>query len=352
MDGDDETKQEAKGESENEKDDNDKERLSKEEKEKLEKEEEEEQRKYIEEEEKERKKLLAELAAHKAKMKYILYTLILIDTVFNTLLVLPKQWIDEGGDISIVAFLDLRRFFNFTEDTYDLVIMTFIRIEVMLWFIDLTIEFGDIKNYDQDKDDHRYFDIKKINKLHSFLAWLVIQFIDANTDDSLDSSLSDQVKKDSASSSDDNDKESEEDEEDEEAKKLVMKKTFDSDDLIKKYDNTAAEDVADFWKASLWITTFLCLTVFQTYMGVKIVFFEFPSEYQTYYSVMFCCCIFIGHFEVYFAKKYIDDGKPHNNILTVMFMHIFIQKKRNWCHLCWVCFYIHIYIMYCNDCMA
>ena len=148
------------------------------------------------------------------------------------------------------------------------------------------------------------------------------------------------MKKDSnASSTDDN--EEDDDEEDEEKKKLIIKRTFDSKDIIKKYDNTAAEDVADFWKASLWIITFLCLTVFQTYMGVKIVFFSFPLEYQTFYSAMFCCCILIGHFEVYFAKKYIDDAcKPHNQYFNSdVHAHPLYKKKAkgNWCELCWVC---------------
>lgn len=82
-------------------------------------------------------------------------------------------------------------------------------------------------------------------------------------------------------------------------------------------------------------------------MGVKIVFFVFPYEYQAYYSRMFAICILIGHFEVYFAKKYIDDAcKPHNQYFNSdVHAHPLYKKKAkgNWCELCWVWQHIFMY---------
>merc|ERR1712187_679026 len=112
-------------------------------------------------------------------MKFILYTLLFIDTIINGMMILPKDY----SAVSILSLLNVTRSFNFSSDTYDLVIATFIRIGILLWCIDLTIEFGDIKNYDQERDDHKYFDIKRINKVHQGLAWIVTLFIDAHSED-------------------------------------------------------------------------------------------------------------------------------------------------------------------------
>ena len=67
-----------------------------------------------------------------------------------------------------------------------------------------------------------------------------------------------------------------------------------------------AHDSAQFWQKTIWVFLFLVISLFQAYIGIKIVFFKVNSSLIFYISI-YTINILLSHIELYFTKQYIDD---------------------------------------------
>ena len=322
-------------------------------------EEEEEEKKLAAQLEEERAKLKEKLEKHKQKCFWIVATCNAIDFVLASMLLLPvpqsslgDENIDSGNDYTwkwllfqffFNPFYSLSRLTDTRGDTLDSAIVIILRV-ICLWkFIQLTIKWGHPNTHEKIQESpktKKEFEESGMYKLGETIAWVI------------DIVVSNSVSKDTQN---DHIKQMKEQRKEAGGDSGVVNNFMDAgeDDKIRAFSiakvisslsDYDAQDSADFWKSTLWVLLFTGVSVFQGYIGIKLVFFKNASSF---YICIYLINILVSHFELYWTQKYLDDCTEPDNKFIAESLHTHPLFKRrvggHWCDLCWKRISTHAY---------
>ena len=329
-----------------------------------------------EEEEKESLKLQLKLQKHKLKMKRILIGLVCVDVGLSCLLAFPYHDVSLKKD-DLKNIWRYQRLFNFKGDTFDCFVGSLIRISVFIGMVNLNVLWGNVEHYKEiqvmdkkagntkeiavwDKLKGRYViwctDIQLIVFLNG--CYIIRHFVVERINSFLgifgriilggyEKRLKDAIK---------NEEEMEMQLQEEISKhslvlvkkdKSQKRKTMDSKEIIERFSGAIdIYELSRFYKSIVWIGLFTSLTVFQSYVGIKLVFFDgFKKRYNKDNILLksigiFSSIIVLSHMQTYFGGKYIDDScEPKNKFFNdKIHAHPMFKRKKaksTWCSLCW-----------------
>ena len=129
--------------------------------------------------------------------------------------------------------------------------------------------------------------------------------------------------------------------------KSQIRKTMDTDEIIEKYTGvTDKYEYSKVYKDVAWIGLFSSVTLFQGYLGIKLVFFDGFKPRNNTDNVLvksigiFSSIIVLSHMQVYFGGKYIEDCcEPKNKFFNdKIHAHPMFKRKKtkgDWCSSCW-----------------
>mmetsp|Transcript_62272 Transcript_62272/g.56144 ORF Transcript_62272/g.56144 Transcript_62272/m.56144 type:complete len:971 (+) Transcript_62272:74-2986(+) len=250
---------------------------------------------------KERERLNKELQQRKNKTIKVLTGCIFIESVLIAI------YINSSSGVSFENLLDMYH------DTLDCSLSIVLRLISLYIFTMTAIKFGTSKYYeknkDLDKDESQSIELQaKLMQFFLSIWYRMIKYVSKTKIH------------DSSTISKDN--------------KTLL--TYDPKQMLNKYKSADPNDVADFWKNTIWLILFGFISMFEGYIGIKTVFFV-TSNYWIHF--LFGFSILLTHFEMYWVKKYIDDSTEPDNKLFDAHIHGHALFPRNvngnWCDLCW-----------------
>ena len=304
---------------------------------------------------KESMEIQEKLEKDKYRLKRILTSMVLIDIGLSCLLGLPYHELRIGKTQWNDIFC-WKRIYNFKGDSFDCFIGSILRISVFIGMVNLNILWGNVEHYKEihvrDKNTGVTKEIAVWNGLKAkcvILDQIVSVFgsfgrlVFGSIQERLNNELMKEEQMDVLLQEEMSRHQSVLVVDD----KNQIRKSMDADEIIQRFSGvTDIYELSKMYKSIVWIGLFATLTVFQSYMGIKLVFFDgFKSRRNNDKTLMksigICSSIIVlSHLEVYYAGKYIDSScEPKNKFFNdkIHTHPVFKRKKTKstWCKLCW-----------------
>lgn len=250
---------------------------------------------------KEREKLKKQLLKHKHKVLKIITGCVCIEVVLASIY------------INISSGITFENVFDIYHDSLDCAIAIFARLTVLYVLTQIAVKFGTPKLYE---GDNKHIGLKAKAMKYVLSVWkYIFNYSKAKIHDTnMANGCGDGCENGA------------------EIEKQKIHYTFNLQDLIDKYADIDPNDLAEFWKSTIWLILFTIISIFQGYIGVKTVFFV---AQQKYHIMLFGFNILLTHFEMYWIQKYIDDCTEPDNKFFDANIHshpVFLRSvPGNWC---------------------
>ena len=309
----------------------------------------------------------------KKTLTFIIITL-LIDALSNTLLFFATHhwWFINGYPLNYISWDDVKTdFISFHDGTSDTILLWLIRVISLYILTCIAISkgapselwkeneskccclFGCCKRH---KLSHKQSKKEKDDRKNTNYA---IQKLLSNDDDNDNDNNDDKVvqpivsaiglSSDVIKKKNKNKKEEEEEDDDDELDEEIegiedkrrLQPKFDNKNDMDFYEKRKQKAVA--YKYGILLLMFLLCTIYQSYIGIKCVTFNFQENnslghYETCQAILFGICVICINIEIFLFKQFIESATDLGECIIVKSLHPHPLKQRKkvkfWCDLC------------------